>query len=240
MSVGDHGYNIGELNLWCKMSVFESGVRVPFMIRAPGMSDAGLSSSSLAEAIDLMPTLIELATGIAPPSYCDGNSLAPLLKDPKATVKQGAYSEFVKCYSCCVSDAGTCDTTQRCAPGTPVVAGKGGHPAGPDDLHDMCDCFKVARQDIDFIGYSVRSTEWRYTEWLHFNGTILHGDFSRKIAHELYDHRQDDSGAHDWDAWENENVADVAGNAQVVADMHKLLVAGFLVPTCGLPPKPPC
>ena len=174
--MGDHGYNLGELNLWCKMSVFESGVRVPFMIRAPGMTDSGLKSKSLAEAMyvpsptptstaasaylkrfhrsDLMPTLIELATGITPPKYCDGNSLAPLLKDPKATVKHGAYSEFVKCYSCCVSDAGTCDTTQRCAPNTPIVAGKGGHPAGPEDLHDMGNCFKVQREDIDFIGYS--------------------------------------------------------------------------------------
>jgi hypothetical protein len=103
---------------------------------------------------DLMPTLIELATGIAPPAYCDGNSLAPLTKDPKAVVKKGAYSEFVKCYSCCVSDAGTCDTTARCAPGTPIVEGKGGHPAGPEDLHDMGNCFKVPREHIDFIGYS--------------------------------------------------------------------------------------
>ena len=49
--MGDHGYNLGELNLWCKMSVFESGVRVPFMIRAPGMTDSGLKSKSLAEAM---------------------------------------------------------------------------------------------------------------------------------------------------------------------------------------------
>lgn len=70
---------------------------------------------------------------------------------------QGAYSEFVKCYSCCVSDDGNCDTTQRCQPGTAIVEGKGGHPAGAADLHDMANCFKVARQDIDYIGYSVRS-----------------------------------------------------------------------------------
>ena len=101
-----------------------------------------------------MPTLIELATGITPPSYCDGNSLAPLLQDQKATITHGSYSEFVKCYSCCVSDAGACDTTQRCAPNTKIVDGHGGHPAGPKDLHDMGNCFKVQREDIDFIGYS--------------------------------------------------------------------------------------
>eukprot|EP01048_Picozoa_sp_COSAG05_P021651 COSAG05_NODE_4058_length_1694_cov_2.136050_2_plen_92_part_00 len=86
----------------------------------------------------------------------------------------------------------------------------------------------------------VRSTEWRYTEWLHFDGVKLHGDFSRRVAQELYDHRGDDSGAHDWDAFENENVVDVPANAAIVKAMHSLLVAGFSLPTCGLPPKPPC
>jgi len=210
------------------------------MIRAPGMTDAGLKSSSLAEAIDLMPTLIELSTGIKPPAYCDGNSLAPLVKNAKSVVKQGAYSEFVKCYSCCVSDAGTCDTTKRCAPGTPVVPGKGGHPAGAADLHDMANCFKVQRENIDFIGYSVRSTRWRYTEWLRFDGVKLHGDFSKMVARELYDHQGDDGGAHDWDAFENVNVAEDAANATVLKEMHALLVKGFPLPTCGLPPKPPC
>lgn len=86
----------------------------------------------------------------------------------------------------------------------------------------------------------MRSKKWRYTEWLHFDGTKLHGDFSRKVAHELYDHQGDDGGAHGWDSFENENVADVAANTAAVAEMHALLVKGFPLPTCGLPPKPPC
>lgn len=86
----------------------------------------------------------------------------------------------------------------------------------------------------------VRSSNYRYTEWLHFDGDKLHGDFSRKVASELYDHRKDDSGAHDWDEYENENVVDIPANAAVVKEMHDLLVAGFPLPTCGLPPKLPC
>jgi iduronate 2-sulfatase len=35
MMIGDHGWSLGEQNVWCKMSNFENGVRVPFIIRAP-------------------------------------------------------------------------------------------------------------------------------------------------------------------------------------------------------------
>ena len=36
---------------------------------------------------------------------------------------------------------------------------------------------QVPRAEIDFIGYSMRTARYRYTEWLHFDGAILHGDF---------------------------------------------------------------
>ena len=79
----------------------------------------------------------------------------------------------------------------------------------------------------DFIGYSVRTQEWRYTEWLRFNGTALHGDFGAVVAKELYDHRGDDGGAHDWDMFENENVADGAQHAALLAQLSALLKLGF-------------
>ena len=79
----------------------------------------------------------------------------------------------------------------------------------------------------DFIGYSVRTQEWRYTEWLRFNGTALHGDFGAVVAKELYDHRGDDGGAHDWDRFENENVADGAQHAALLAQLSALLKLGF-------------
>jgi hypothetical protein len=75
----------------------------------------------------------------------------------------------------------------------------------------------------------MRTTRWRYTEWLHFNGTILHGDFDRRVGRELYDHNGDDGANHDFNGFENENVAEVAANAQLVSQLHAVLVAGFPV-----------
>jgi iduronate 2-sulfatase len=93
----------------------------------------------------------------------------------------------------------------------------------------MGNCFHVERTLIDFIGYSMRTTRYRYTEWLHFNGTILHGDFSRRVGRELYDHEHDDGGNHDFDKFENENVVEDPANAQLVSQLHDMLVKGFPV-----------
>lgn len=94
------------------MTVFELGTRVPFFIRAPGMHAAGETTQALVEAVDIYPTLIDLAAGVhTTPDYLDGTSLRPLLANPAATVKVAAFSEFVKCYSCCrVPDNHPCDT----------------------------------------------------------------------------------------------------------------------------------
>ena len=107
-------------------------------------------------------------------------------------------------------------------------------PTDPSDLHEMGNCFRVPRSQIDFIGYSVRNERWRYTEWLHFDGTLLHGDFNRRVARELYDHAGDDGGDHDFDAFENENVAEDPANADVVSQLRDLLMQGFPY-VAGLP-----
>jgi len=95
---------------------------------------------------------------------------------------------------------------------------------------------QVPRATIDFIGYSVRSARWRYTEWLGFNGTLLHGDFNRVVGTELYDHAGDDGSDHKWDDFENENVAADPANAGVVVAHRKLLLKGFAPPAPELLP----
>ncbi|WP_414441314.1 choline-sulfatase [Burkholderia sp. 22PA0106] len=77
----DHGDMLGERGLWYKMTFFEGGCRVPLIVNAPGRFAASRVSASVSH-LDLLPTLVEFATGGAPaewPDAIDGQSLVPHL-----------------------------------------------------------------------------------------------------------------------------------------------------------------
>lgn len=90
---GDHGYHIGEHSLWAKTSNFELDARVPLIIVPPKARHAGASTDALVEMVDLFPTITALCGVPAAPGL-DGASLMPLLEDPKARIKDAAYTQF--------------------------------------------------------------------------------------------------------------------------------------------------
>jgi arylsulfatase A-like enzyme len=79
---GDHGWHLGEQEIWGKHSPFERANRSVLMIRIPGMETAGMKTDAVVESLDLFPTLIELCN----PSFrktknqLDGDSLVSLLR----------------------------------------------------------------------------------------------------------------------------------------------------------------
>ena len=85
----DHGYHLGEHTFWQKSNLHEEVTKVPLIISVPGMK-AG-RSESIVELVDLMPTLAELCD-IKIPRGLHGESLVPVLKNPSASVKDGALS----------------------------------------------------------------------------------------------------------------------------------------------------
>ena len=77
----DHGDMLGERGLWYKMVFFEWAVRVPLFFHAPGRF-APRHVASHVSLLDLLPTLVELASGrpdLASADGLDGQSLVPLL-----------------------------------------------------------------------------------------------------------------------------------------------------------------
>ncbi len=86
---GDHGWHLGDHNMWCKHTNYEQAARIPLMIAAPGVSKAGGRAAGMVETVDIYPTLCELAGLPTPekPQTLDGQSLVPLLRDPTKEVK---------------------------------------------------------------------------------------------------------------------------------------------------------
>ncbi len=93
--LSDHGFHLGAHGLWQKGDLFEGSVRVPLILSVPegygGGFVRGGSSDSLAELVDLYPTLAELA-GLGRPAHVAGVSLVPVLRNPAARVRESAYT----------------------------------------------------------------------------------------------------------------------------------------------------
>ena len=88
---GDHGWHLGDHNLWCKHSNFEQATRAPLLISAPGY--ASNQTKSFSEHVDIFPTLCDLA-GVAIPTQLQGKSLKPVMENPLAKVKEYSISQY--------------------------------------------------------------------------------------------------------------------------------------------------
>ncbi len=76
-----------------KTTIYDSGIRAPFILRWPAQVEAGGQTESLVSAIDIAPTFLELAGVSAGPRF-QGVSFLPILRDPgKATIREIIVAE---------------------------------------------------------------------------------------------------------------------------------------------------
>lgn len=90
---GDHGWQLGEHNLWCKHTNFDIATRVPLIFSVPGQKKIGTKSNALVELVDIYPTLAQ-AAGLSLPSHLEGTSVMPLLDNPDQSWKTAAFSQY--------------------------------------------------------------------------------------------------------------------------------------------------
>jgi len=76
----------------CKTTVYDSGIKTPWIVRWPGRVAAGSKCRSLVSSVDIAPTILELAS-VTRPGTLQGMSIAPLLVDPQATVQLYIFAE---------------------------------------------------------------------------------------------------------------------------------------------------
>ena len=160
----------------------------------------------LPRLLQVYPTMAELAGLPKPPINCpgclEGDSAAPLLDRPHMTWKKGAFSQYARCRNAATASTGY---YQRCS-----------------------------GQELDTItamGYSVRTQDWRYTEWFPFNDTTLLADMGpgTTIARELYDHVADVGDDMDWPGAGSDllNVAEEPANAATVKALATMVREGW-------------
>ena len=88
---GDHGWHLGDHNLWCKHTNFEQATRTPMIISVPGIAPSVTNAPS--EFVDIFPTLCD-AAGVKIPEVLDGKSVLPLMNKSAKSVKDFSISQY--------------------------------------------------------------------------------------------------------------------------------------------------
>ena len=91
--IGDHGEGLGDHGENAHgVFVYESVIRVPFIIRAPFEGLRARIVDDVTRSVDMMPTLLNLI-GVRSPVSVDGTSLVPLMTGAVGSLNLDAYSE---------------------------------------------------------------------------------------------------------------------------------------------------
>ncbi|MEZ5276008.1 MAG: sulfatase-like hydrolase/transferase [Opitutaceae bacterium] len=136
----DHGEWLGDHLRFGKGAPGDDSIaRVPLLFRYPGVVDRpGRSEGGLVEAVDVLPTLLELA-GIPVPGHLQGSSLAPGLTRSAAVGKNSVLME---------ADGWKTLRTDRyryrvCADGSESLWDLAKDPGEYEDLANRADCLEV-------------------------------------------------------------------------------------------------
>jgi arylsulfatase A-like enzyme len=112
--------------------LYEGGIRVPLIIKAPGMTDPGTIVKSAVSSIDYFATIVEMTGSALPDLKTDGVSIVPLLKKDK--MKERPLFWHYPHYS-----------NQGVEPGSAIRLGK----------YKLIDNFEKGRQELYDLGNDI-------------------------------------------------------------------------------------
>jgi len=139
------------------------------MILAPGSPSVGKRTSALWEAVDLWPTMSDLAMNETPPR-CPSSSLnascALLECADGISAKPLLLTDWSPAASVARKD---CATSQ-----VPRGALVNGEPVNNAIAAEM------------YMGYTVRTAAWRYISWVRFDNLTGVANWSEVVGRELY------------------------------------------------------
>lgn len=90
---GDHGWHLGDHGIWTKHTNYEQAVKIPIILKVPGVDYQAANENHLIETVDIYPTLVDLA-GLEIPNTeqpMDGKSMKPVLMGKDGLIKDHIY-----------------------------------------------------------------------------------------------------------------------------------------------------
>ncbi|MFV0540128.1 MAG: sulfatase [Aestuariibaculum sp.] len=91
---GDHGWHLGDQQMWGKHSLFENALKSTLIVKVPRKYQSQ-SVKTIVETVDIYPTLLELCN-IKQPHILDGESFVNILEGQVEQNKAVAYGYFNK------------------------------------------------------------------------------------------------------------------------------------------------
>ena len=203
----DHGWMLGEQNEWSKKTNDELSTHIPMIIRVPWKQNSvGKKTDVRMELIDLYKTVADLAGLPANKiqSSVQGQSVASVFENPSTTAfdTKVAYSQIGRC-GCYMRSPGR---TVQCALGA-------------------CGQTPLNSTDFNYMGYTMRTSEWRYTTWVSWDNTtehLLNASWDYPNGQELYDLRGDTGTDFDSAAY-SVSLAGYPEHADLVKTLHQQL-----------------
>jgi arylsulfatase A-like enzyme len=93
IAVADHGESLGDHGEFLHGdSYFDSVVKVPMLIRVPGLPGNASALKPLVSHVDLLPTVLDLVGAVAPAGI-DGRSAVPMFTNPTRAIRNTALVE---------------------------------------------------------------------------------------------------------------------------------------------------
>jgi len=89
----DQGFYLGEHGWYDKRWMYEESLRLPLIVRWPGVVEPGSVDTNLVQNLDLAQTFLE-AAGVPAPEHMQGLSMVPLLAGEPVDWRDSIYYEY--------------------------------------------------------------------------------------------------------------------------------------------------
>lgn len=234
---GDHGWQLGEHNEWCKHTNYDIATRIPMFVYVPGVTSKPAPLGKTFPFFDVLDSKRNTTSGPKCAAETCSSATSILTSD--------ALVEAVDLYAT-ISELAGLDVPPTCPPNpfqiefctegaslVPVIKNLTSPTPDPSlrwkpavfsqyprpSAKIQPDSIGPELAMIRIMGYTMTTGDHRYTEWVGYDPKTFTTDWNRVVARELYLHASDPD--------EDLNLADQPAFTDLVTELSQQLRAGW-------------